>query len=67
MVYLCFLCRFMEDVKKLGNTSSSDKKIVYTFGKYTIKVKRESEKNGPSILESVMNLLYDEMQSRKNK
>ena len=58
----------MESVKNTENiTNSTNESITYIYGKYKIKVKRESEKSGKSILESVMNLLYDEMESRKSK
>ena len=67
MVYFQFLCRFMEGVKKIENNTNSTKPISYTIGKYKINVKREYENSGNSFLESVMNLLYDEMESRKTK
>ena len=38
----------------------------YKIGKYTINVKREFEKQGSTLLENVMCLIYDEMTSRKN-
>ena len=57
----------MESVKNIENNTNSTKSISYTIGKYKINVKREAENGGRSILESVMNLLYDEMESRKAK
>ena len=58
----------MENIKNVvNNDSSANKRITYIIGKYKINVKRESDKGGRSILESVMNLLYDEMVSRKKR
>ena len=58
----------MENIKNVvNNDSSANKRITYIIGKYKINVKRESDKGGRSILENVMNLLYDEMESRKAK
>ena len=57
----------MESVKNIENNTNSTKSISYTIGKYKINVKRESDKGGRSILENVMNLLYDEMESIKAK
>ena len=58
----------MENIKSVvNNDSSANKRITYIIGKYKINVKRESDKGGRSILESVMNLLYDEMESRKKR
>ena len=57
----------MESVKNIENNTNSTKSISYTIGKYKINVKRESDKGGRSILENVMNLLYDEMESRKKR
>ena len=56
-----------ESVKNIENNTNSTKSISYTIGKYKINVKREYENSGNSFLESVMNLLYDEMESRKAK
>ena len=58
----------MENIKNVvNNDSSTNKRITYMIGKYKINVKREAENAGRSILESVMNLLYDEMESRKKR
>ncbi len=58
----------MENIKNVvNNDSSANKRITYIIGKYKINVKRESDKGGRSILENVMNLLYDEMESRKKR
>ena len=58
----------MENIKNVvNNDSSTNKRITYMIGKYKINVKREYENSGNSFLESVMNLLYDEMESRKTK
>lgn len=58
----------MENIKSVvNNDSSANKRITYIIGKYKINVKRESDKGGRSILENVMNLLYDEMESRKKR
>lgn len=58
----------MENIKNVvNNDSSANKRITYIIGKYKINVKRESDKGGRSILENDMNLLYDEMESRKKR
>lgn len=58
----------MENIRNVvNNDSSANKRITYMIGKYKINVKRESDKGGRSILENVMNLLYDEMESRKKR
>ena len=58
----------MENIRNVvNNDSSANKRITYIIGKYKINVKRESDKGGRSILENVMNLLYDEMESRKKR
>jgi len=38
----------------------------YKIGKNTIRVTRKFEKGGTTILQTIMNLLYDEMERRKN-
>ena len=55
--------------KSKNNTEGKveNKCFSYQIGKYKINVKREFEKQGSTILENVMCLIYDEMVSRKNK
>ena len=57
----------MTETKNNIERETENKRFLYQIGKYTINVKREFEKQGTTILENVMCLIYDEMASRKNK
>ena len=67
MVYFVFLYFIMIDTKNNTEYKETDKCFSYKIGKYTINVRREFEKQGTSILENVMCMIYDEMEARKNK
>ena len=57
----------MSETKNCTEGNLDNKRSSYQIGKYKINVKREFEKQGSTILENVMCLVYDEMVSRKNK
>ena len=57
----------MTETKNNTEGNVENKCFSYQIGKYKINVKREFEKQGTTILENVMCLIYDEMKSRKNK
>ena len=57
----------MTETKNNTEGKVENKPFSYQIGKYKINVKREFEKQGSTILENVMCLIYDEMASRKNK
>lgn len=67
MVYFVFLYFIMIDTKNNTEYKENDKCFSYKIDKYTINVRREFEKQGTSILENVMCMIYDEMEARKNK
>ena len=56
----------MMETKNNIESETENKRFSYQIGKYKINVKREFEKQGSTILENVMCLIYDEMTSRKN-
>lgn len=56
----------MVDVKNTTEYKTNDNCISYKMGKYTINVKREFEKQGASVLENIMCMIYDEMEKRKS-
>lgn len=57
----------MSETKNCTEGNVENQRFSYQIGKYKINVKREFEKQGSTILENVMCLIYDEMTSRKNK
>ena len=57
----------MTETKNNIENETENKRFSYQIGKYKINVKREFEKQGSTLLENVMCLIYDEMASRKNK
>ena len=57
----------MRGIKNNTECEAENKRFSYQIGKYKINVKREFEKQGSTILDNVMCLIYDEMVSRKNK
>lgn len=57
----------MTDTKNNIEYKEDDKYVSYKIGKYKINVRREFEKQGTTILENVMCMIYDEMEARKNR
>ena len=57
----------MTEIKNKLEYEKGDKCCSYKIGKYTINVKREFEKQGATVLDNVMCLIYDEMEARKQK
>ncbi len=57
----------MTKTKNNTEYETKDTCFSYKIGKYKINVRREFEKQGASVLENVMCLIYDEMEARKNK
>lgn len=57
----------MTEVENDVKHKIENKCFSYKIGKYKINVRREFEKQGSTILENVMCLIYDEMEARKNK
>ena len=66
MVYFVFLYFIMVDVKNTTEYKTNDNCLSYKIGKYKINIRREFEKQGASVLENVMCMIYDEMETRKN-
>ena len=57
----------MNEIKNKPEFEKGDKSCPYKIGKYTINVKREFEKQGATVLDNVMCLIYDEMEARRQK
>ena len=57
----------MSVIKNDTECKAENKCVSYKIGKYKINVKREFEKQGTTILENIMCMIYDEMEARKNK
>ncbi len=55
----------MTKTKNNTEYETKDKCFSYKIGKYKINVRREFEKQGATVLENVMCLIYDEMEARK--
>jgi len=65
MVYFVFLYFIMAEIKNDMVHKPDIKYFTYKIGKYKINVRREFEKQGATILENVMCMIYDEMEARK--